>query len=194
MRRLYERVHSPTALLAFEAAARHLSFTRAAAELNVSQPAISTAVRKVETALGVALFTRRNRAIALTEAGERFYADVSFGLNHILKSADSLFVQGQPDHVTIACSMAFAHYWLVPRLAGFREDNPDIELRMETSYRDSDLVREGVSLGIRRGNGNWPGYATRFLFGETISPVCSPAFLETKGPISSGSSARLIVP
>lgn len=176
MRKLYDLVHSPSALLAFEAAARHLSFTQAAAELNVSQPAVSAAVRKVELALGTPLFVRRHRKIELTEAGERFYADVSFGLNHILRSAEGLRLQAQPDHVTIACSTAFAHYWLVPRLSEFRAAHPGIEIRMETSYRDSDLVREGVSLGIRRGNGGWPGYSERFLMPEAISPVCAPGY------------------
>ena len=178
MRRLYELLHSPAALLAFEAAARHLSFTRAAAELNVTQPAISSAVRKLETALGAALFDRRNRRIVLTEAGERFFADVTHGLGHILKSAEAVAVQSRPDHVTIACSMAFAQYWMVPRLSDVRSAVPDVEIRMETSTRDTDLVREGVSLGIRRGNGRWPGYHSAFLIGEAISPVCAPGLIE----------------
>lgn len=178
MRRLHELIHSPSALLAFESAARHLSFTAAAAELNVSQPAISAAVRKVERALGQPLFHRRHRSIVLTEAGERFFADVSFGLNHIVRSAEAVRVQSQPDHVTISCSTAFAHYWLVPRLAAFRAAHPAIEIRMETSYRDSELARDGVSIGIRRGNGDWPGYAQAFMMREAISPVCSPSYAD----------------
>ena len=184
MRNLYKLIHSPAALLAFEAAARHGSFTRAAAELNVSQPAISNSVRKVENALGVALFLRRNRAIELTNAGERFYADVSFGLMHIQRSAEAIKLRGRPDHVTLSCSTAFAHYWLVPRLARFRKEHPGIEIRMETSYRDDDTPTDGLFLSVRRGKGTWPGCEAEFLMQEKIYPVCSPAFLNQFGLVT----------
>lgn len=180
MRKLYQRIQSPAALFAFEAAARHLSFTEAAGELNVSQPAVSLSVKKLEQALGTQLFERGHRSIRLTEAGERFYADVSFGLMHILNSADAVASRPE-DHVSLSCSTAFAHYWMLPRLATFRRGNPDIEIRLQTTDKDVDIAEEGLSFGVRLGSGQWPGYQGLRLGPEVIYPVCSPAYLEKAG-------------
>lgn len=174
---LIRRIQSPSALFAFEAAARHLSFTRAAHELNVSQPAISLSVKKIETALGAQLFERRHRAIALTEIGERFYADVSFGLMHILRSAEAIAIQRGGHHVTLACSTGFGHYWMMPRMAAFKARFPHIDLRLHTTDRDIDLTGDDVSIAIRRGAGHWDGYDAFLLAEECIDPVCSPGFL-----------------
>ncbi len=177
MRKLIKRIQSPAALLAFEAAARHLSFTAAADELNVSQPAVSLAVKKLEAALGTQLFRRSHRAIALTGPGERFYADVSFGLMHILNSAEAVADRPQEDHVSLSCSTAFAHYWMLPRLATFRRDNPDIDIRLQTTDKDIDISGDRLSFAIRLGDGTWPGYESLRLGPEQIYPVCSPAYL-----------------
>jgi len=179
MRKLHQRIQSPAALFAFEAAARHGSFTRAAKELNVSQPAVSLAVRKLENALGTRLFERGHRAISLTEPGERFYADVSFGLMHILTSAEGIARRPVEDHVSLSCSTAFAHYWMLPRLATFRRDNPDIDIRLQTTDKDVDIADEGLSFAIRLGRGGWPGYECLRLGPEQIYPVCSPSYLAT---------------
>jgi len=176
MRKLYDRIHSPSALFAFETAARLLSFTKAAQELNVSQPAISLAIKKLESALGVKLFERRHRAISLTGVGERFYTDVSFGLMHILRSTEGIAIQRDGHHVTLSCSTAFAHYWMVPRLARFRKLHPDIDIRVQTTDRDIDLDRENVSLAVRRGTGDFEGYDAFLLARERIYSVCSPAY------------------
>lgn len=181
MRKLIERIHSPAALFAFEAAARHLSFTQAARELNVSQPAISHAVKRIEAALGVRLFHRRHRAIALTEAGARFYNDVSQGLMQVLQSAERIALAGRSGHVTLSASTAFAHYWMVPRLATFKAQNPQIDIRLQTTDRDIDLEAESIALGIRRGDGSWDGYDGFLLARERIYPVCSPAVLARDG-------------
>ncbi len=182
MRRLYRKIQSPTALFAFEAAARHQSFTKAAAELNVSQPAISLSVKRIEQALGTQLFTRGHRSIALTAAGERFYQDVSFGLMHILQSAERVAAQPHESTVTISCSSAFAHYWMVPRLAVFKKTTHDIDIRLQTAEKDVEPGEDGVSLAIRRGDGEWPGFHSFLLAREEIFPVCSPAFLEDLTP------------
>ncbi|MEM9332964.1 MAG: LysR substrate-binding domain-containing protein [Pseudomonadota bacterium] len=176
MRNLYDLIQSPTALLAFEAAARLGSFTLAANELNVTQPAISSSVKRLEQALGVTLFSRQNRQIILTEPGERFYNDVSFGLMHILRSAQSISARNISRHVTLNCSTAFAHYWMVPRLGEFRKENPDIDLRLQTTDRDVAVESDGASLLIWRGTGDLPGHETRFLQPEKIYPVASPGF------------------
>ncbi len=181
MHQLYKYVHSPAALLAFEAAARHSSFTKAAGELNVTQPAISQAIKKVEQALGVALFDRRNRGVKLTETGERFYTDISFGLMHILRSAEGIAIKLSSQHVTLSCSTAFAHYWMVPRLADFKKLHPGIEIRVQTTDRDVDFLQDNVSLEVRRGFGEFPGLHAIQIAGELLYPVASPAYLDKNG-------------
>lgn len=177
MRKLHQRIQSPTALFAFEAAARHLSFTLAAKELNVSQPAVSLSVKKLEEALGTQLFERKHRSITLTGAGKRFYADVSFGLMHILNSAETVADRPVEEHVSLSCSTAFAHYWMLPRLATFRRNNPDIDIRLQTTDKDIDIADEALSFAIRLGHDNWPGYRSLRLGPEQIYPVCSPAYV-----------------
>ncbi len=181
MRKLLQKIQSPTALFAFEAAARHLSFTRAARELNVSQPAVSLSVKRLEEALGTSLFERRHRSIELTPAGEKFHADVSFGLMHILNSAESVSNRRTEEYVALSCSTAFAHYWMLPRLATFRRDNPDIDFRLQTTDKDLDIAEEGIAFAVRLGAGSWPGYHALRLGPERVYPVCSPAYLERVG-------------
>ncbi len=181
MHKLYKYVHSPAALLAFEAAARLSSFTKAAEALNVTQPAISQSIKKVECALGVALFERRNRGVQLTETGERFYTDISYGLMHILRSAESIAIKLSSQHVTLSCSTAFAHYWMVPRLADFRQKHPGIEIRVQTTDRDIEFSQENISLAVRRGSGEFPGFHAVQLAQERLYPVASPGYLGSHG-------------
>ena len=181
MQTLIRHIHSPAALFAFEAAARHLSFTVAARELNVTQPAVSQAVKRIECALGVQLFQRKHKALLLTEAGERFYDDVSYGLMHIRRSVERISPQRQDTHVTLSVTTAFANYWMVPRLGAFRENNPDIDIRLQTTNKDVDIATEAISLAVRLGDGNWPGYQSLPLASEEIFAVCSPAYLAARG-------------
>lgn len=190
MQSLRSLIISPSALLAFEAAGRHMSFTLAARELNVTQSAVSHAVRQLEGALGQALFTRRHRRIELTETGERFFNDVSIGLMHIRRSAEAIRRQRDVDHVTLSASTAFASWWMVPRLASFRAALPDIDLRLQTTDKDVDLQTEGISLGIRRGLGAWDGYESALLAPEKVYPVCSPDYLESVGGTSDTAALR----
>ena len=185
MQKLWKLVGSPRHLLVFEAAARLCSFTRAAEELNVSQPAVSLAIRQLEAALGLRLFTRGHRSIALTRAGERLYGEVAAGFGRILETAEQLHRQGQQSHVTLSVSTAFANYWMVPRLAAFHRDNPGLDLRLQTTERDLDLVEEGLDLGIRRGAGDWAGYRSAPIAEEALIPVASPRFLESQPAITS---------
>lgn len=174
MQELWQLLTSPRHLIVFEAAARHLSFTRAARELNVTQPAVSAAIRQLESSLGVPLFLRRHRSVRLTPAGERFFVDVSSGLERILNSAKTIHQRGRSSHVTLSASTAFAYYWMVPRLDRLHNLHPDIELRLQTSDREPDLDGEGVSLAIRRGNGTWPGTDSILIAPEVIFPIASP--------------------
>ncbi len=181
MHKIYKYVHSPAALLAFEAAARLSSFTKAAEALNVTQPAISQSIKKVERALGVALFERRNRGVQLTETGERFYTDISYGLMHILRSAESIAIKLSSQHVTLSCSTAFAYYWMVPRLSDFKEKYPDIEIRLQTTDRDVDFAQENISLAVRRGTGEFPGFHAIKIAEELLYPVASPRYINENG-------------
>lgn len=173
---------SATSLIIFEAAGRHENFTRAAEELSLSQAAVSYAIRGLEGQLGVPLFYREHRAVKLTEAGERFHADVSAGLARIEKSAEDIRAKGREVNVTLAASTAFASMWMLPRLARLRDDLADIDLRIQTSVRDLDLEEEPIPLGVRGGDpANWPRYHAALLAPEVINAVASPAFIEAHG-------------
>jgi len=177
MQSLRNLIGSPSALFAFEAAGRHMSFTLAARELNVSQAAVSYSVKQMEAALGQALFVRRHRRVELTEAGERFFHDVSIGLAHIRRSVEDIRRERAGNHVTLSASTAFAGLWMLPRLAAFRADHPDIDFRLQTTDKDVDLAAEGIAFGIRRGTGDWVEYESALLAGEEIHAVCAPAYL-----------------
>jgi len=174
MQELWKLVSSPRHLLVFEAAARTGSFTRAANELNVQQPAVSAAIKQLEQSLGTRLFARAHRSVTLTQAGERLFTDVSAAFDRIYQSANQLANRSAREHVTLSASTAFAHYWLVPRLADFHTAQPSVDLRLQTSDREPDIDAEGISFGIRRGNGQWPGCHSHLIAPEVIAPIAAP--------------------
>lgn len=175
LRRLLPSINS---LVVFEAAGRLSSFTAAAQELRMTQAAVSYAIARLEEHLGTALFRREHRRVRLSEAGERFHADVTIGLSHIQRSAQNLRAVATGGHVTLACSTAFAAWWMVPRMARFRADLPHIDLRIQSADRDLDLVGEGIPLAVRGGNpGDWPQYQAEPLAPEEIYPVCGASYL-----------------
>ena len=177
MRELRRLVHSPHHLFVFEVCARLMSFTRAAEELGVSQPAVSLAIRQLENAIGRDLFERRHRAIRLTEAGERFYQEVSASFERLLAAAREVSRATEANLVTLSISTAFANYWIMPRLMKLHRSHPAIDLRLQVVDKDVDLEYENVSLGIRRGRGNWDSYASAAIAREEIFAVASPAYL-----------------
>lgn len=173
---------SINSLVVFEAAGRLSGFSAAARELRMTQAAVSYAIAGLEQQLGTALFLREHRRVRLTEAGRRFHADVALGLSHIQRSAQSLRAAASGSHVTLSCSTAFAAYWMVPRMERFRADLPSVDLRIQTSDRDLDLVGEGIPLGIRGGQpGDWPSYHAVALAPEEIYPVCGQGYLARHG-------------
>ena len=174
MQELWKLVSSPRHLLVFEAAARTGSFTRAAQELNVQQPAVSASIKQLEQSLGTLLFARAHRSVTLTHAGERLYNDVSGAFGRIHRTAMMLSERRTNTHVTLSASTAFAHYWMVPRLSQFHAAHPGIDLRLQTSEREPDIDAEGISFGIRRGDGNWPGCHSHLIAPEIIAPIASP--------------------
>jgi DNA-binding transcriptional LysR family regulator len=182
MQSLRHLLPSAGSLIVFEAAGRLSSFTAAGRELGMTQAAVSYAVRGLEEQLGVKLFQRRHRQVRLTEAGDRFFADVTLGLSHIRKSAEELRALAGGMHVTLSASTAFASFWMMPRLQKFRDDLPGIDLRIQTADRDLDLVAEGISLGIRGGTAeDWPDYDLLPIAEEEIYAVAGPAYVARSG-------------
>jgi len=185
MHNLQRKIESLNHLATFEASARLLSFTKAAEALGVSQPAVSQSIRRFEAAIGIKLFKRNHRIIALTDAGATLAADVSKGLAQIEQAIVQLQQRSQGAHVTLSVSSAFAHYWMVPRLQNFRTAHPEIDLRMQQTDMDLDLAQEGISLAVWRGNGRWRGYESALIAEENISAYASPAWLARNGPVAS---------
>jgi len=181
MNELRRLIHSPHHLFVFEVCGRLLSFTRAAAELGVSQPAVSLTIRQLEQAIGQTLFHRQHRAIRLTESGEHLYNEVSISLERILQIAREVNREPAAALVTLSISTAFANYWVIPKLTRLHNSHPDIDLRLQVVDRDLDLEHEKVSLGIRRGRGNWTGYQSSSIAREELFAVASPSYLATHG-------------
>lgn len=165
-------------LIAFEAAARAGSFTRAAEELAISQPAVSHAMRALEAELGVALFERRHKGVQATEAGRHLLEQTTLGLSLIDQALREVRGMTAGHQVTLAVSTATATWWLLPRIARFKQLHPDIELRCITTDTDLDLERERIDLAITLGSGDFGQHQRWHFVDEEIFPVCSPAFLK----------------
>jgi LysR family transcriptional regulator, glycine cleavage system transcriptional activator len=170
-------------LRAFEAAARHRSFTRAAAELNVTQTAISHQIRRLEEQLGLRLFLRRNRALELTREAEGYLPAIRAAFEDLRQATARLRRVDRDDLLTVTTMAALAAKWLVSRVAAFQDAHPSIEVRITTSTHLVDFRREAVDMGVRYGRGNWPGLRAQWLMAEDIFPVCSPALLGGAKPL-----------
>lgn len=170
-------------LRGFDAAARHLSFTLAAHELHLTQSAMSRQVKTLEDALGVALFERRHRALALTEAGRTYHHTVSEVLA-TLRDATARLAPAHADRpLTVTTTISFASLWLVPRLGDFHRAHPDIDVRVAAKNALVDLEREDIDLAIRYCARELAGPGAVRLFGERIVPVASPRLI--KRPLAS---------
>ena len=176
MSSLRRELPSPTALVAFEAVARHLNFTAAARELGVSQAAASRQVRILEDHLGLRLFDRTKRRVRLTPAGEALQAAVVMGLGHIVAAVRRLREDSRPAALTVATSIAFSTFWLIPRVGRFHAAHPEIELRLVTSDAEADWLADDVAAAVIFGDGAHPGFRARRLFGDEIVALASPDF------------------
>jgi len=166
------------ALRAFESAARHLSFTRAAEELYVTQAAVSHQVKALEEHLGLKLFKRLNRALMLTDEGQTYYPDIRDALDQLDAATQGLLRSDTNGVLTVSVMPSFASLWLVPRLQDFTHQYPDIDVRIAADDSLTDFTRDDVDCAIRYGSGNWPDlYAEKFME-EEVFPVCSPMYLE----------------
>lgn len=171
----------------FEVAARRMSFTRAAEELCVTQGAVSRQIRTLEEQLGIPLFKRLHRSIDLTPKGRELQQTITSSLSELITCVQE--IRGATDfpQLTVAASVSFAYFWLMPRLERFSQECPNIDLRILASDQLMDLSRDGVDIAIQYGNGEWPGLQSSLLFGEMVYPVCSPAFLESHPEINQAS-------
>lgn len=169
------------ALRVFEAAGRHLSFTRAAEELNVTQAAVSHQIKTLETWLRVPLFKRLNRALILTEPGQRYLPNVRDALETLESATNGVMQAEENNNLTVSVLPSFAAKWLVPRLYRFRELRPDIDVRISAEDHYVDFNKDDFDLALRFGDGDWPAWNVERLMTQDFFPVCSPR-LANEGP------------
>ncbi|MEM7122503.1 MAG: transcriptional regulator GcvA [Pseudomonadota bacterium] len=172
------------ALRAFESAGRHLSFTKAAAELNVTPAAVSHQVRALEETLGVPLFHRLTRALRLTDAGQAAMPALAQGFDKLTQAVEQIRAMSESGVLTISVSPSFGAMWLMPRLEQFRVRHPDIEVRIDGTDRRVDVARGDADVALRYGPGGYDGVRVDRLFGQRNTPVCSPALLQGEHPLS----------
>ena len=187
-----KKIPSTTALLAFEAAARHESFTRAAEERALTQSAICRQIAALEDFLGVALFRRTRRGVQLTEAGLSYSRQIAARLDAL--EHDTLAVMahhGAGSVLELAVVPTFATRWLLPRLAGFQAQNPEVVVNMSTQTRPFLFGEPEYDAAIYFGDAGWPGTEAHFLMREYPVPVCSPALPGVRAQMSADEIATL---
>ncbi|MCT7374339.1 transcriptional regulator GcvA [Chelativorans salis] len=179
-----------TALPGFDAAARHLSFTKAAAELNLTHGAISRAIRNIEERLGIKLFERGTRSVSLTPAGAAYAAEIGAALDRMSAATIVATAPRSAGVLNISTSDAFAGRWLVPRFHRFHRAHRDIDVRISTSGHLADFVRDGIDIAIRYGGGEYEGVVSEFLSEVEVFPVCSPELLKGDHPLKQPSDLK----
>lgn len=171
--------------LAFEAAANSQSFAAASRDLNISQSAISRKARLLELHYEVPLFVRGHRSVTLTPQGQKLLDKVSPALQSLRDASRDMLSRHNRNSVTLAATNSVASLWLMPRLQKFTHGNKQLKIMLVASDDDRECLSDTIDLAILRGDGNWPGYRARLLFGETVFPVCSPAYLAANPALKS---------
>lgn len=171
------RIPPLTAVRVFEAAARHENFTAAAAELGMTQAAVSYQIRLIEERLGVPLFLRSKRRVTLSEAGRKAAPLVSAAFDQLSDAFGGIVADDQ-SVLTISTAQTFASNWIAPRLGAFQVERPELAVRLLTQNHLVDFAREEVDVAIRIGRGPWPGLRRDFLMRVHATPACSPGFRE----------------
>lgn len=171
------------ALRAFEAAARHLSFTRAAEELFVTQAAVSHQIKSLEEHLTIKLFMRKNRALLLTEEGQAYYLDIKDIFTALHDATEKLLARGAKGAITVSLQPSFAIQWLVPRLNAFNLLHPEIDVRIKAVDQPDNSLTEDVDVAIYYGRGRWTNVLAEQLHTEYLIPVCSPLLINGKKPL-----------
>ncbi|MTF40030.1 transcriptional regulator GcvA [Cyanobacterium aponinum] len=177
---LRRQLYSLNGLQSFEAVARHLSFQKAAEELDVTSTAVSHQIKKLEKELGLLLFRRRPRPLTLTPAGELLFPRVQKSLDVLDNAILELRQINNPTELTVSVLNVFASKWLVPRLNDFQRRHPDIDVRLQTSNTVVDLQARTVDIAIRYGQGNYSGLEVHHLIQDQFTPVCSPKLFAYK--------------
>ncbi|MER8756343.1 transcriptional regulator GcvA [Mesorhizobium sp. M0923] len=172
-----------TTLPSFEAAARLLSFSKAAEELHVTHGAISRAIKNLEDQLGVQLFERGTRSVSLTAVGEPYARAVREVLDQLAAATAAATARYSSSTLNVSTSDGFAGRWLVPRLYRFHRAHGDIDVRVSTSGKLTNFLGDGIDVAVRYGSGNYAGLTSEFLTGEEVFPVCSPKLLEGAHPL-----------
>jgi LysR family glycine cleavage system transcriptional activator len=170
-------------LRVFEAAGRHLNFTRAAEELHVTPAAVSHQIKEFEDQLDIRLLERTSRSMRLTSAGEILHVAVTEALAGLSRAVGQMQRRRDSAALKVTASTSIAARWLVPRLDDFMKEMPGVDVRLDVSDRVREFGRDEIDVAIRFGNGNYPGHRADRLFDNTIFPVCSPALLRTKKPL-----------
>jgi LysR family transcriptional regulator, glycine cleavage system transcriptional activator len=178
------RLPSLNAVRAFEAAARHENFTRAAEELCVTQGAVSHQVKALEAELGLKLFNRERQRLVITEAGREYLNVVRDAFDRIALGTERLLQRQTSGILTVSTSPDFAAKWLVHRLGRFAEAFPEIELRVSATLHHVDFAREDIDLAVRHGDGQWTGLHVTRLCSEELFPVCSPRLATDARPLN----------
>jgi len=173
-----KRLPPLNALKAFESAARHLSFTKAAEELFVTQAAVSHQIKSLEGYLSIKLFHRKNRALLLTEEGQSYFQDLREIFIHLQEATNRLVAMGAKGAITIATPPTFASQWLVPRLHEFSVLHSDIDVRIKAVDLDDGFLDDSVDIAVFYGKGHWPGLHITKLLSEYLTPMCSPLLLQ----------------
>jgi len=185
-----QRIPPLNALRAFEAAARHLSFTKAAEELHVTPAAISQQVKVLEDYAGTALFVRLTRALRLTDAGQAVLPSVREGFERLAEAGRVLRERDDERVLTVSAPPTFGAKWLVPRLERFHREHPEYDLRLDATDRRVDFREENVDVALRYGSGHYPGLVAEWLLSGSVIPVCSPALLEGPQPLRTPADLR----
>lgn len=181
----FRKLPPAKSLLAFEAAARNVSFTEAAKEMNVTRVAVSRQVRQLETFLGIQLFKRYQSKIELTRSGKKLSRAVFNSFQAIIDEIDALENSTDDQLITIATTSGVSNYWIMPNIGRYREIDPQADFRLLVSHDIINLVESDVDIAIRYGSGNWPGATSTLLQRQAIMPLCSQAFLQRYGPFNS---------
>lgn len=170
---------SLTALLCFDAAARHLNFTRAGEELNLTQSAVSRQIRKLEDYLGKALFRRAGKSLHLTDEGQAYAKGIMTHLNGLEAETLKLLSDDAADmRLNVGTFPTFGSHWLIPRLPDFTRQYPDIQLNLTTGTRPFDFASGDIDVAIQHGKGDWPGVDATLLIEEQVVAVCAPSLLQ----------------
>jgi LysR family glycine cleavage system transcriptional activator len=166
-----------------EATARLGSFSKAAAELNVTQSAVSHLVGQAEAYLGAQLFDRASRPVRLTVEGQRYVGAVVSALNILKSEGQHLQARHGSSTLTVSCNLGYGNFWLLPKLRHFHDAHPGVTVNMVTTYQGLPELADGIDVAIRFGGGQWADCRSRLLFREWIVPVASAAYIEQAPPI-----------